>query len=192
MARLGKDDWVTVGLDALREEGPDAVAVQPLAARLGTTKGSFYWHFGGRDELLAAVLERWLGEHTERVIAELERGHGDAAPRVRAERLFEIVLRMAERSPGEQRILAAAHAHPEVGRAVRAAVERRMGYVTALLVEAGLDEDEARRRTLLAYMLYLGHAQLNFIAPEELSGGRTRQVREDAARMLLGDLPETL
>jgi len=184
--RLGKDDWVTAGLAALREHGPDAVAVQPLAARLGATKGSFYWHFATRDELLDAVLARWLEESTERVIADQERQHGDAAPAARFERLFEAVAAASEATPGEQRILAAA-GHPAVGRAVRAAVERRIGYVTGLLMQAGLDDGPARRRALLAYMMYLGHAQLIAVAPGELAAGQARQAREDAVRMLLGD-----
>jgi AcrR family transcriptional regulator len=187
MARLGKDDWVTAGFAALREQGPDAVAVQPVAARLGATKGSFYWHFTTRDELLDAVLERWLEESTERVIADLERKHGEATPVVRFERLFDAVARAGERTPGEQRILAAA-GHPAVGRAVRAAVERRIAYVAALLEQAGLDPDEARRRARLAYMMYLGHAQLVAIAPGEMAADQARQTRVDAVRMLLGDL----
>ena len=39
--------------------GLAAVAVEPLAARLGATKGSFYWHFRNRDAMLEAALQRW-------------------------------------------------------------------------------------------------------------------------------------
>ena len=31
------------------------MAVEPLAKRLGATKGSFYWHFDNRDALIAAT-----------------------------------------------------------------------------------------------------------------------------------------
>ncbi|MEH6751885.1 MAG: TetR family transcriptional regulator, partial [Paracoccaceae bacterium] len=33
------------GLAALAEAGPVALKAEPMARRLGTTKGSFYWHF---------------------------------------------------------------------------------------------------------------------------------------------------
>ena len=57
--RKSREDWIRAAVIALLAEGPDGVAVQPLARRLGTTKGSFYWHFSSRDELLRAALQRW-------------------------------------------------------------------------------------------------------------------------------------
>ena len=44
-ARLSSADWEAGALDLLAEQGVSAVAVEPLARRLGVTKGSFYWHF---------------------------------------------------------------------------------------------------------------------------------------------------
>ena len=61
---LTRDDWTTAGLAALVEGGPDAVAIEPVAARLGTTKGSGYWHFTDRADLLRAVLGAWVEQHT--------------------------------------------------------------------------------------------------------------------------------
>ena len=56
---LGADDWIDAAMAVLAEDGVAAVAVEPLAARLGATKGSFYHHFPNRDALIAAALERW-------------------------------------------------------------------------------------------------------------------------------------
>src|SRR5690606_7033358 len=58
-ARLSAADWAQAALDVIAEQGVSAVAVEPLARRLGVTKGSFYWHFPSRDALLQAALERW-------------------------------------------------------------------------------------------------------------------------------------
>ena len=54
-ARLSADDWAQAALDLIAEQGVSAVAVEPLARRLGVTKGSFYWHFPSRDALLQAA-----------------------------------------------------------------------------------------------------------------------------------------
>jgi AcrR family transcriptional regulator len=70
--RLSASDWTAAALDALAAGGLAAVAVEPLATRLGTTKGSFYWHFTNRDALLRAVLERWERTDTEDVITYVE------------------------------------------------------------------------------------------------------------------------
>ena len=39
--RLSADDWAQGALDLIAEQGVAAVAVEPLARRLGVTKGSF-------------------------------------------------------------------------------------------------------------------------------------------------------
>ena len=57
-ARLSAEDWALAALDVIAESGLASVAVEPLAKRLGVTKGSFYWHFPSRDALLVAALER--------------------------------------------------------------------------------------------------------------------------------------
>jgi len=60
--RLSADDWARAALELIAEQGVAAVAVEPLARRLGVTKGSFYWHFRSRDALLQAAIERWEQE----------------------------------------------------------------------------------------------------------------------------------
>ncbi|MBM7092942.1 helix-turn-helix transcriptional regulator, partial [Streptomyces sp. S12] len=70
--RLSADDWAQAALDLIAEQGVAAVAVEPLARRLGVTKGSFYWHFPSRDALLVAALERWEKVEQETVFGQLE------------------------------------------------------------------------------------------------------------------------
>lgn len=43
----------------LAERGLEGLAIEPLARRLGVTKGSFYWHFSDRKALLKAALTTW-------------------------------------------------------------------------------------------------------------------------------------
>ena len=38
-------DWAEAALQLIAEKGLGALTVSALAARLGVTKGSFYWHF---------------------------------------------------------------------------------------------------------------------------------------------------
>ena len=45
-------DWITAALEAMRRGGVEAVAVEAIAVKLGVTKGSFYWHFRDRSDLL--------------------------------------------------------------------------------------------------------------------------------------------
>jgi len=183
VARLAADDWVTAAVRALLTDGPDAVAVQPLARRLGTTKGSFYWHFDTRDDLLRAALQRWLRQGTEDVIVAVEAATED--PVERARMLMRMVTEHSLASPGQLRLLATAD-HPDVRAALETAARRRIGYVARLLRAAGLPAAVARRRAMLAYAAYIGHAQLANSTPGVLPTGSA------ARRALLTALTDLL
>ena len=86
--RLSAIDWANAALDVIAEDGVAGVAVEPLARRLGVTKGSFYWHFPSREALLAAALERWEAMEQETVFGKLE-GFPEPGERLRA--LFQLV-----------------------------------------------------------------------------------------------------
>jgi AcrR family transcriptional regulator len=181
--RLSAGDWTTVALDALLNEGPDAVSVQPLARRLGATRGSFYWHFASRDDLLRAALERWHQVSTEDVITAVEAASDD--PRERARLLFVRVTAASTRHPGELRLLAAA-SHPAIGEALERATRRRISYVAGLAIATGQPAPVAARRAFLAYAIYLGHAQLAQATPQLLPQGADdrRELLEEMARTL--------
>lgn len=57
-AGLDRDDVVDAALALVEEEGPDALTMRRLAAALDVTTTTIYWHVGGRDELVGAVIER--------------------------------------------------------------------------------------------------------------------------------------
>lgn len=52
-----RHDWIEAGLEALADGGERALRVDPIAAALRVTKGSFHHHFRGAGELRSAVLE---------------------------------------------------------------------------------------------------------------------------------------
>lgn len=58
-AQLTPDDWVRAATDLLVTKSIDAVRVDVLAKQLDVTRGSFYWHFKNRDDLLHQVLQDW-------------------------------------------------------------------------------------------------------------------------------------
>jgi AcrR family transcriptional regulator len=67
--RLGRNDWVLAGLRALVRGGIAAVKVEALARDIGTTKGSFYWHFKDLAELHQTMLELWEALATTAITA---------------------------------------------------------------------------------------------------------------------------
>lgn len=61
-SRLTREDWLDAAFDAVVEGGVHDARVLVLAARLGVTRGSFYWHFKDHAELIAALLARWKAQ----------------------------------------------------------------------------------------------------------------------------------
>jgi len=57
--RLSQGDWLRAGIGMLAAKGPGALGAEPLARHLGTTKGSFYWHFKDVPAFHAALLDLW-------------------------------------------------------------------------------------------------------------------------------------
>lgn len=55
--------------DAFASEGFDGPSLDAICALAGFTRGAFYVHFDSRDDLVAAVVERALGDFIEGVIA---------------------------------------------------------------------------------------------------------------------------
>ena len=139
-------------MDAIVEGGVAAVAVEPLAARLGATKGSFYHHFPNRDALIVAALEDWERQQTDAVIA------GMALIPDPAERLRAIMAAALADRAGAIRdaALIASATHRLVKPVVERVTKRRLDYMTQVCTEMGLPPDQARRRVLLLYTSYLG------------------------------------
>ena len=151
--RLDRDAWARAALDVMGERGVAGLAVEPLARSLGTTKGSFYWHFRDREDLIQAALERWENQETDAVIAMLG-PLADGPARLR-ELLTAIFLTHAD-APDHSVGLSADVGHPAVQEVLARVTRRRIDYVAEQLVAAGIDADEAGHRAVLAYTSYLG------------------------------------
>lgn len=168
--RLSRLDWVTAALAAIAEGGLSAVAVEPLALRLGTSKGSFYWHFENRDALLTAALASWEEQYTATVTAENTRAAADPVHRLRL--LIRRVTALAETDSVYVALIATAD-HPAVAPVLTRITEQRIEYTAALFRDIGFPAREARYRSLLAYSAHLGHTELARSAPGSLPRSRT-------------------
>lgn len=111
--RLSPEKWIDAGFAALCAEGPACLAAEPMARRLGTTKGSFYWHFKDVPAYHAALVRQWHAQALADVVAHLQTdeasdirlrafGHGildtptEAALRVWAQTDATVAASMAE------------------------------------------------------------------------------------------------
>jgi AcrR family transcriptional regulator len=181
--RLDRAAWTEAALEALARGGVPDVAVEPIAARLGATKGSFYHHFRTRQELLQAALELWESRHTLQVNAMV--GQVADTPREQLAVLARTAVRMAEDDPIGFRLLPSA-ADPLVAPVVTRVTRQRLDFLTELYRRTGHGEHRARQLAQLTYSLFLGHMQLVYATPEVLP--QSPDARRDYLELVLDTL----
>ena len=155
-ATLTAEDWEKEALELIAEQGVQSLAVEPLARRMGITKGSFYWHFASREALLEQALQRWEAHDSRNLNKAL--GEIDH-PRDRLESFFRRV--------GKEKLthevyseLCAAAGHPQVEPVLERVAQRRMAHLRAAFEELGMNARIARNQARLTYSVYLGYLQL--------------------------------
>ena len=141
---LGRKDWIDAAIVMLAEDNVEALRVDTLAEKLGVTKGSFYWHFKGREDLLFAVLDEWRLRMTSEVAVADLRPTG--TPWERLERLLRIAISGRPDVPGgpfEMTLRDWARRDPKVAAVVRDVDADRIAFAAQLYREAGLSESDA-------------------------------------------------
>jgi AcrR family transcriptional regulator len=159
---LSRADWSEAAFMAIARGGVDAVAVEPLATQLGTTKGSFYWHFKNREALLEAALDDWEARLTDAVIADLEL---EPDPGRRLKKLVGAAFDLGPIDAAAEVALLAHPEHPAVRRRVRRVMRRRITYIAEQLEKLGWEGGEALERAVLLYDLYVGSLQTRQVLP---------------------------
>jgi AcrR family transcriptional regulator len=156
--RLTRDGWMQAARLALLESGPDAVRVEPLAATLGVTKGSFYWHFTDRQALLDALVSEWEAER-DLLVHRLTAERGPAALR-QVIAFTESRIGAGDRGeiPSDTAMFAWAAMDPAVGERVNAAEAERIALVQRVVGDPELGE--------FLYLAYLGFMMRRRRVPE--------------------------
>ena len=173
---LSKDDWTEAALAALARDGLKAVAVEPLARALGTTKGSFYWHFADRDALFAAMFLRWAEGRVRAIRNETE---DDADPRALLYRLIDLYAR-GPNTHGlaiEVAIRNLARSDSRAADAVAMVDGERLARVSALFSKLGNKSAEAEARAFLFYAFVFGQSLI--------AGRRDASLRAAASALIV-------
>jgi AcrR family transcriptional regulator len=71
-----REALIAAGVEEFARRGLDLPSLDAICARAGYTRGAFYVHFRDRDDFIAAIMERVLGDFFDKVIANDEPGEG--------------------------------------------------------------------------------------------------------------------
>ena len=155
--KLGRQDWIDTGLEVLAKNGVKSIRVELLAKLMNVTKGSFYWHFKNREELLDALLQEWSDRDTDKMIEQIEARDGDASSKLLY--LFELCCE----DDGELEKAVRAWATNDVKAATILAQvdQRRLEYTRDLFLQLGFTPFEAMVRARMSYYAAIGECTLN-------------------------------
>lgn len=186
---LSADSWAIAALEGIAEGGVEMVAVEPLARRLGVTKGSFYWHFANREALLYAAVKLWEARETEGM---LERIGEELEPRRRIQRVFTKVDASPRASQLYFALAAAATKDAHIAEVVERVSRRRLEYLEECYLSLGMNTSEAHRWATTAYSVYLGILQVRRDLPDALpEDPQSGEYQQYMAHMFATLIPET-
>lgn len=145
--RLSPEKWINAGFAALCAEGPACLAAEPMARRLGTTKGSFYWHFKDVPAYHTALVRQWHTRALSDVMERLEAGES-------AETALRAFGHSILNTPTESALRVWSQSDSAVASAVAEVDAERLTYLQHLLNQIGL-RNPAFGQSLLAALVGL-------------------------------------
>lgn len=154
--------------------------VERLARTLSVTKGSFYWHFKDRSDLLHQTASYWA----ERQLVYLKtlKDGTFATPEERLSAVLSFIETKDFRHDVAMRLWA--KQENWVNELVAEIDEQRLVFCESIFKKMGFGEDEARLRSHLVYYYQVAEQTLSYREPEEI------QQRLDSLRYQLLIRPE--
>ena len=160
--QLDRNDWIEGAIGVLAEKGVDGLRVEVMAKNFGVTKGSFYWHFKDRQDLLDAVLEFWK----EGRLRDIEK-QTTASPGNELQQIHHVIeVYSANRNRKGMSIELAvrdwARRDAKAAAVVEAVDTYRLECTRRIFVATGLTEAEARARSILVFAYVFGHSLMAY------------------------------
>ena len=159
--QLDRAAWTQAALDTLADEGVTGIRVEVLAKRLHVTKGSFYWHFKDRQDLLAGVLDTWKEGRIRDIIKQTR-----SQPGKEEAQIFHVIdVYSASRNKKGILIELAMREWARRDAQAAATVEEvdawRLRCARELFLAIGLPLHEASTRSMLLYAYVFGVSMMN-------------------------------
>lgn len=156
---LSRADWLAAARDAFIKGGVHAVKVDHLARRLGVTRGSFYFHFRGRADLLDALFQLWRKQNVEPFDTIARDSRIAGWDRIR--KVTDLWLEEVQFSPAFDTAMRDwGRASKRVADAVGAADQARIALFHKAYNEMGFTGDEAFVRARVTYFHQVGYYTL--------------------------------
>ncbi|MDO8931235.1 MAG: TetR/AcrR family transcriptional regulator [Rhodocyclaceae bacterium] len=157
---LDRDAWIQGAIAVVAADGMDGLRVEVLAKKLGVTKGSFYWHFKDRRDLVDAVLGYWRDGRIRDIRKQTSAQPGQELAALQ----HTIEVYSAAKNRKGIAIEAAIRMWARQDVPTAAVVEEvdavRLDCTRQLFIALGLPEAEAKARSVLLYAYVFGFSMM--------------------------------
>jgi AcrR family transcriptional regulator len=155
---LTREDWIEAARKVLVAAGVDDVKVDRLSRQLKVTRGSFYWHFKNRKDLIDALLDGWKQQNLSE-IAQVRNRRREAGPD-----MVEVVRIWLQEDPAyptfDMAIRFWARKDPAVAALVRRTDDEWIGLLQAIFQANGEGELASLARARITYFHQIGYYAL--------------------------------
>ena len=165
------DDWVTLGVALLKREGPAALDVADLCARLGCDLSDFHRHFAEKGTFALAIARHWA-DGAEAAARYARRGKKPS------ERLLAMLALSVEADADLERgVRALAADHGPVAALVRGADDRHeLVLTTDLAAVYGISAEEAQEYGRALHALHVAAMTRPAAEAKTLGAGPARAI----------------
>ncbi len=153
---LDRAAWIKGALAVLAEDGPAGLRVEVLAKKLHVTKGSFYWHFKDRRDLVDAVLDEWKDGRIRDIRKQTTAQPGGELAALRHTIDVYSASRNRKGLPIELAVREWARRDARAAEVVEEVDAERLACAARLFQARGLSADEAAARGVLLYAYVFG------------------------------------
>ena len=147
---LQPNDWIQAGIARLASDGIESVRIELLARDLRVSKGSFYWHFRDREDLLDRILARWEEGERDQLAS--------SADRAAASRWAWFVEQNSpvDRVRIELAVRAWARKDEKVANCVATADKEKTRFIADVLREIGFEDAASQSWAEVVLLVWLG------------------------------------
>jgi len=182
--QLTPQDWIDAAAQILVNKSIDAVRIEVLAKNLSVTRGSFYWHFRDRADLLRQLLLGWRDHATVQIIYRFERRNIKPHELVHDLLLLPFKGEAADKAASTELAIRAWARRDDMARKFVDEVDgKRLTYITECFSALGFEVAEARARAFALYSYEISESLLKNQGDEE----KKRERRHFMEAMLLKD-----
>lgn len=189
--QLDREAWVNAAIEVLAEEGIAGLRVEVLAKRLKVTKGSFYWHFQDRRDLLISILGLWKEGRIRDIIKQTT-----AVPGKELAQIYHVIdVYSANRSRRGMMIELAvrdwARRDADAAAIVAEVDDVRLRCARDLFLACGVHMEEASSRCMLLYAYVFGVSLMSYEKFDSDVARLKRDIADLIARSCVGAAAST-